>query len=97
MRPPRRRNSSQLSADITPEMPKLCRVTKVNVFFLVLVYVLSFDLFEFSSAILEKALLLGKVRLGHSRLSNDCLISNREQRTRYEFVNYGISNLNSST
>ena len=27
------------SADITPEIPKLCRVTRVKVFFLVLVYV----------------------------------------------------------
>ena len=38
-------------------MLKLCRVTKVNVFFLVLVYVFNFDLFEFSAAILEKFLL----------------------------------------
>ena len=45
------------SADITPEMVKLCRVTKVKVFFLVLVYVSSFDLFEFSAAILEQGLL----------------------------------------
>ena len=44
------------SADITPEMLKLCRVTKVKVFFLVLVYVFNFDLFEFSAAILEKGL-----------------------------------------
>ena len=36
--------------------PKLCRVTKVKVFFLVLVYVFNFDLFEFSAAILEKGL-----------------------------------------
>ena len=43
--------------DITPEM--LYRVTiGVNVFFLVLVYVFSFDLFEFSPVILEKGLLL---------------------------------------
>ena len=42
------------SADITPEMLKLCRVTKVKVLFLVLVYVFNFDLFEFSAAILEK-------------------------------------------
>ena len=39
------------SADITPEMLKLCRVAKVKVFFLVLVYVFNFDLFEFSDAI----------------------------------------------
>ena len=45
------------SADITPEMLKLCRVTKVKVFFPVLVYVFNFDLFEFSAAILEKGLL----------------------------------------
>ena len=44
------------SADITPEMLKLCRVTKAKVFFLVLVYVFNFDLFEFSAAILEKGL-----------------------------------------
>ena len=39
------------SADITTDMLKLCRVTKVKVFFLVLV-----SLFEFSAAILEKSL-----------------------------------------
>ena len=45
------------SADITPEMLKFCRVTKVKVFFLVLVYVFNFNLFEFSAgAILEKGL-----------------------------------------
>ena len=47
------------SADIKPEMLKLCRVTKVKVFFLVLVYILilaNFNLFEFSAAILEKGL-----------------------------------------
>ena len=38
-------------------MLKLCRVTKVKVLFLVLVYVFYFDLFEFSAAILEKGLL----------------------------------------
>ena len=38
-------------------MLKLCRVTRVKVFFLVLVYVCNFDLFEFSAAILEKGLL----------------------------------------
>ena len=37
-------------------MPKLCRVTKVKVLFLVLVYVFNFNLFEFSAAILEKGL-----------------------------------------
>ena len=46
------------SADITPDMLKLCRVTKVKVLFLVLVYVFNFNLFEFSAAILEKGLLL---------------------------------------
>ena len=39
---------------------KLCRVTKVKVFFLVLVYVFNFDLFEFLAAILEKGLLPAK-------------------------------------
>ena len=38
-------------------MLKLCVVTKVKVFFLVLVYVFNFDLFEFSAAILKKGLL----------------------------------------
>ena len=37
-------------------MLKLCRVTKVKVFFLVLVHVCNFNLFEFSAAILEKGL-----------------------------------------
>ena len=39
-------------------MLRLCKVTKVKVFFLVLVYVFNFDLFEFSATILEKGLLL---------------------------------------
>ena len=39
-------------------MLKLCRVTKVRIFLLVLGYVYKFDLFEFSAAILEKGLLL---------------------------------------
>ena len=47
-----------LSADLTAEMVKLCKVTKVKVFFLVLVYIFNFDLFEFSAAILEKGLLI---------------------------------------
>ena len=38
-------------------MLKLGRVTKVKVFFLVLVYVFNFDLFEFLAAVLEKGLL----------------------------------------
>ena len=43
-----------LSADITPEKLKLCSSTKIKVFFfVVLVYVFNFDLFEFSAAILE--------------------------------------------
>ena len=44
------------SVDITPEMLKLCRFTKVKVFYLVLVYVFKFDLFKFLAAILEKGL-----------------------------------------
>ena len=44
------------SADISPEMLKLGRVTKVKVLFLVLVFVFHFDLFKFSAAILEKGL-----------------------------------------
>ena len=43
-------------------MLKLCRVTKVKVLFLVLVYVFNFNLFEFSAAILEEG-----------QLFNDCL------------------------
>ena len=35
-------------------MLKLCRVSKVKVLFLVLVYVFNFNLFEFSAAISEK-------------------------------------------
>ena len=38
-------------------MLKLGRVTKVNVLFLMLVFVFNFDLFKFSAAILEKGLL----------------------------------------
>ena len=38
-------------------MLKLCRITKLKVFFPVLVYVFQLDLFEFSAAILEKGLL----------------------------------------
>lgn len=45
------------SADITPEMLKICRVTKAKVLFLVLVYVFNFNVFEFSATILEKGLL----------------------------------------
>ena len=42
-----------LRADITPEILKLCKVTKAKVIFLVLVYVFDIDLFEFSAAILD--------------------------------------------
>ena len=38
-------------------MLKLCRVTKVKMLFLVLVYIFNFDLFEFLAAILNKGLL----------------------------------------
>ena len=38
-------------------MLKLCKVTKVKVFFPVMVYVFNFELFQFSAAILEKGLL----------------------------------------
>ena len=61
------------SVDITPEMLKLGMVTKVNVFFLVLVYVFNIDLFEFSAAILEKGILIGaanEYRGNRCRLSN---------------------------
>ena len=43
-------------ADISPEMLKLGRVTKVKMLFLVLVFVFNIDLFKFSAAILEKGL-----------------------------------------
>ena len=48
-------------------MLKLCRVTKVKVLFLVLVYVFNISLFEFSAAILEKSLLpiVLRVRVGY--------------------------------
>ena len=39
-------------------MLKLCRVTKVKVLFLLLVYIFNFNLFEFPAAILEKGLLI---------------------------------------
>ena len=42
------------SADITSDILKLCRVTKVKVLFLVVVYLFNFNFFEFSAAILEK-------------------------------------------
>ena len=55
-------------------MLKLCRVTKVKVFFLVLVYVFNFDLFEFSAAILEKGLLdLSSYNSGSNRIYNKIL------------------------
>ena len=41
------------SVDISPEMLKLGRATKVKVLFLVLVFVFNFDLFKLSTAILE--------------------------------------------
>ena len=47
------------SANITLEMLKLCKVTKVKVLSVVLVYVFNFDLSEISAAILEKGLLYG--------------------------------------
>ena len=50
------------SADITPDKLKLCRVTKVKVHFLGLVYVFNFNLFEFSAAILEKGSILLSLR-----------------------------------
>ena len=59
------------AADIIPKMLKLFGVTKVKVFFLVLVYTFSilanFDWFEFSAAILEKGLLNATNLPGRSR------------------------------
>ena len=57
---------------MTPEMLKLCRGTKVKVFFPVLVYVFNCDLFEFSTAILDKVLL--------TRYTNKSEKKNRETR-----------------
>ena len=37
-------------------MLKLCKVTKVKVFFPVMVYIFNFELFQLSAAILEKGL-----------------------------------------
>ena len=45
------------SAVISPEMLKLCRVTKVKVFFVVLGYICNVNLYEFLVAILEKGLI----------------------------------------
>ena len=50
--------STYISSAITPEILKLCRVTKIKMFFLMLVYVFNFDLLEFLAAILEKGLLV---------------------------------------
>ena len=48
------------SADISPGMSKLGRVTKVKVLFLALVFVFNFGLYKISAAILEKGLLTKK-------------------------------------
>ena len=45
------------SADIIPDMPKRCRVTKVKVLLLFLVLIFNVNLFESSASILEKRLL----------------------------------------
>ena len=51
-------------------MLKFCRVTKVKVFFLVLLFVFNFDLFEFSAAILEKGQFWGiLIPLGYQYLT----------------------------
>ena len=50
-------------------MLKLCRITKLKVFFPVLVYVFNFALFEFSAAILEKGLFL-EVKLDGMSMGN---------------------------
>ena len=54
-------------------MLKLCRVTKVKVLFLVLVYVFNFNLVEFSAAILEKGLLAGLSNRNICRSATDRL------------------------
>ena len=45
------------SADITPNIINLSRVTKFTVLFLALIFIFNFNLFKFSAAILEKRLL----------------------------------------
>ena len=51
-----RLSQSRMVIDITPDMPKLCRVTKVQAFFLCRVLVFNFNLFESPAAILEKGI-----------------------------------------
>ena len=52
-------------------MLKLCRVTKVKVFFLELVYIFNLNLAEISAAILGKGLLdLESYNLGSNRVHN---------------------------
>ena len=51
------------------EMLKLGRVTKVKVFFLVLVFIFNIDLFKFSATILEKGLFCQCVKLTQNRWS----------------------------
>ena len=85
------------SADITPERLKLCSVTKVNVFFfLVLGNAFNFDLFEFSATILEKGLLqvyqqadsdtfrMYKYKPKTIKLSHSAFILNRTKRRRLQ-------------
>ena len=51
-------------------MLKLCRVTQAEVFFLVQVYVFNFNLFEFSSAILWKGLLVKLIRIHNTTVAH---------------------------
>ena len=67
------------SADISPEMLKLGRITKVKVLFLVLVFVFNFDLFKFSAAILKKGLFKNKMFYGHAMFIDN----NSQKEARY--------------
>ena len=86
------------SADMTPEMLKLCRVTKVKVFFLVLVYILNFDLFEFSSATLEKGLFpLIKSPFHHSIVMEVRIYSYHYMDGKWKLILMGRGELRSQT
>ena len=67
-------------------MLKLCRVTKLKVFFPVLVYVSNFDLCEFSAAILEKGLLIVTIYLPFC--FNLCICENIYSAVSNKTINY---------
>ena len=68
-------------------MLKLCRVTKVKVFFLVMVYVFNFDLFELLAVILEKGLFWTYTKYGPGSMDHPMdLIHGPGQRTSLVFI-----------